>query len=116
MSYQKEFVLFYECIEKDELLRRMEEKVNFVLVDTVGNYAGNKYKIKGAKTIPFPDVIDRRNELLGYDEIIIYCKHRTCVASKKRAVGLILMNIQNVKVYEGGIDEWLEYNLPVEEV
>ena len=24
-------------------------------------------------------------------------------------------NVPNVKVYEGGIDEWEEYNLPVEE-
>jgi 3-mercaptopyruvate sulfurtransferase SseA len=65
----------YECIDKDELLQRIEEKTNFILVDTIGTYAGNKYRIKGAKTIPFPDV----------------------------------------KVYEGGIDEWTAHNLPVEE-
>ncbi len=116
MAEQKEFVMFYQCIEKNELLERINNKSNFVLVDTVGNYGGNKYRIKGATTIPYPEVIDRRNELISYDEIIIYCKHKKCVASKKRAIGLMLLNIPNVKVYEGGIDEWVALGLPVEEV
>jgi rhodanese-related sulfurtransferase len=115
MPYQKEFVFFYDCVDKDELLQRMEERANMVIVDTIGTYAGNKYKIRGAMTIPFPDVIDRRQELAPYDEIIIYCKHERCVASKKKAIGLMLLNVPNVKVYEGGIDEWVAHNLPVEE-
>jgi rhodanese-related sulfurtransferase len=104
-----------ECIDKDELSDRIKGKLNFVLVDTVGTYDGNRFKIKGAKTIPYPEVIDRRSELLHYEEIIIYCKHRDCRASKKVALGLTLLNTPNVKVYEGGIDEWLDQGLPVEE-
>ncbi len=115
MAYKIDFNQSYECIDKDELLQRIEEKANFILVDTIGTYAGNKYKIKGAKTIPFPDVIDRRNELMQYDEIILYCKNKYCSASKIRAIGLILLEVPNVKVYEGGIDEWMANNLPVEE-
>ncbi|KPK03059.1 MAG: hypothetical protein AMK71_00120 [Nitrospira bacterium SG8_35_4] len=86
-----------------------------MLVDTIGNYDGNRFKIRGATTIPYPEVIDRRQELLSFNEIIIYCKHSKCVASKKVALGLTLLNIRNVKVYEGGIDEWVESGLPVEE-
>jgi rhodanese-related sulfurtransferase len=114
MSYRIEYNALLECIDKDELLTRMKEKSNFVLVDTVGKYDGNRFKIKGATTIPYPEVIDRRRELIGYDEIIIYCKHKNCRASKKVALGLKLLNIPNVKVYEGGIDEWQENGLPVE--
>lgn len=115
MSYQKEINLVLECIDKEELLQRINDKADFVLIDTVGKYDGNKFKIKGAKTIPYPEVIDRRNEMTPYREIIVYCKHKDCVASKKVALGLKLLNIKNVKVYEGGIDEWTSYNLPVEE-
>lgn len=104
-----------ECIDKGELLDRINGKSNFILVDTVGNYDGNKFRIRGARTIPYPEVIDRRQELISFDEIIIYCKHRTCRASKKVALGLKLLNIPNVKVYEGGIDEWVENGLPVED-
>ncbi len=115
MSYQREFSLSLECIDKNELLARINSTGNFVVVDTVGTYNGNRMKIKGAKTIPYPEVIDRRNELISYDEIIIYCKHKDCKASKKVALGLKLLNVPHVKVYEGGIDEWIEHKLPVEE-
>ncbi|MBI4849028.1 MAG: rhodanese-like domain-containing protein [Nitrospirae bacterium] len=115
MSYQKEITLSLECISKEELLKRIDDKAGFVLVDTVGKYDGNRFRIKGAKTIPYPEVIDRRKELVPYNEIIIYCKHKDCVASKKVALGLKLLNVKNVKVYEGGIDEWVASNLPVEE-
>ena len=115
MAYQKEYSLFLECIDKDDLLKRINESVNTVIVDTVGKYNGNRFKIKGAKTIPYPDVIDRRKELTPYKEIIIYCKNKDCKASKKVALGLKLLNVPHVKVYEGGIDEWTENNLPVEE-
>lgn len=116
MTYQKEFNLSLECISWEELVKRMKDNPDFILVDTIGKYDGNTYKIKGATTIPYPEVIDRRNELTSHKEIIIYCKHKDCVASKKVALGLKLLNIQNVKVYEGGIDEWVEHGLPVENV
>jgi rhodanese-related sulfurtransferase len=115
MSYQMEFSLTIDCLEKDEIMERIHKKANFVLIDTIGKYNGNRFKIKGARTIPFPEVIDRRKELSSYEEIIIYCKDRDCKASKKVALGLKLLNIPHVKVYEGGIDEWLANRLPVEE-
>ena len=115
MSYKINFSLELECIDKDELLDRINGKSGFILVDTVGTYDGNRFKISRATTIPYPEVIDRRQELLSYDEIIIYCNHSDCVASKKVALGLTLLNIPDVKVYEGGIDEWVESGLPVEE-
>lgn len=104
-----------ECIDKGELLDRLSGNSGCILVDTIGKYDGNRFRIRGARTIPYPEVIDRRRELLDYDEIIIYCKHRNCGASKKVALGLKLLNVPNVKVYEGGIDEWVESGFPVEE-
>ena len=115
MSYQINFNVLLDCLDKDELLERINGQSNFVLVDTIGKYDGNKFKIKGSTTIPYTEVVDRRKELESFDEIIIYCKHKDCVASKKVASGLKLQNIANVKVYEGGIDEWTYNNLPLEE-
>ncbi len=115
MSYQIAFNIPLECVNKDELLERFERKADFVLVDTIGKYNGNRYKIRGATTIPYPEVVDRRKELLKYKEIIIYCKEKSCVASKKVASALKMLNVPNVKVYEGGIVEWMENGLPVEE-
>ncbi len=116
MPYTIDFNLSIECIKKEELLQRMESGSNYVLVDTIGTYDGNEYKIKGATTIPYREVVDRRKELAPFDEIIIYCKHSNCVASKKVALALHLLNVRHVKVYEGGIDEWTELELPMEKV
>jgi len=115
MPYQISLNMSLDCIDREELLERINGKSDFVLVDTIGKYEGNKYKIKGARTIPYPEVVDRREELRPFGEIIIYCKHRNCNASKKVALALKLLNVPNVKVYEGGIDEWTAHNLPVEE-
>lgn len=116
MPYQKEWNLSLECIDKDELLQRIDKGSNYILIDTIGTYDGNKYKIKSAVTIPYKEVVDRRSELTPYDEIIVYCKHKDCVASKKVAAALKSLNVPNVKIYEGGIDGWVENNLPLEDV
>ena len=116
MSYQLDWNIPLDCVSKETLLQKLNSGQNIVLVDTIGTFDGNKYRIKDALTIPYPEVADRRNELLGYDEIIVYCKHKRCVASKKVAAALKMLNVPNVMVYEGGIDEWTESGLPVEEV
>lgn len=116
MSYQIDWNVPIDCIRKEGLLKRLDQKNNFILVDTIGNFDGNKYKIKGASTIPYPEVADRRHELLDYDEIIIYCASKECKASKKVAAALKMLNVPNVKIYEGGLKEWMANNLPVEEV
>jgi len=115
MSYQLDWNIPLDCVTKETLLQKLTAGRNIILVDTIGAFNGNRYKIKGAVTIPYPEVADRRNELLGYEEVIIYCKDRRCVASKKTAAVLKMLNVPNVKVYEGGIDEWTGYDLPVEE-
>ncbi|MBI4683208.1 MAG: rhodanese-like domain-containing protein [Nitrospirae bacterium] len=116
MSYKLDFNISLECVNKEELSERLKQKSDFVLVDTIGKYNGNRYRIKGATTIPYTEVVDRRKELLKYKEIIVYCKEKSCVASKKVASALKMLNVPNVKVYEGGIVEWMENNLPVEEI
>lgn len=115
MAYQIQWKVSVECIDKDELLQKIKGNVPFVLVDTIGKYEGNKFKIKGAVTIPYPEVIDRRKELTNVGEIIIYCTRKSCPASKKVAAALKILKVPNVKIYEGGIEEWLANSLPVEE-
>ena len=115
MSYQLDWSISLDCVSKETLLQKLNDGQNIVLVDTIGSYDGNQYRIKGATTIPYIEVINRRKELLGYEEIIIYCKHKRCVASKKTAAALKMLNVPNVKIYEGGIDEWTASGLPLEE-
>ncbi len=116
MSYQLDWNVSLECLTKEDLLKKQNESNNWILVDTIGTYDGNTYKIKGSTTIPYTEVVDRRKELLAYNDIIIYCTRKSCVASKKVASALKMLNVPNVKIYEGGLEEWMEFNYPVEEV
>jgi rhodanese-related sulfurtransferase len=105
-----------DCLTAEDLLSRIEKSANVILVDTIGNYDGNRFRIKGATTIPYPEVVDRRKEFNEYNEIIIYCANRNCSASKKVASALKMLNVPNVRIYEGGIKEWLSLGLAVEEI
>ncbi|UCD34776.1 MAG: rhodanese-like domain-containing protein [Nitrospiraceae bacterium] len=115
MPYQIDWNISLDCLTSDDLLKKIEGARNFILIDTIGTYGGNRCRIKGATTIPYPDVVDRRREFLGFQEIIVYCKEKSCVASKKVASALKMLNVPNVCVYEGGIMEWLRNGLPVED-
>jgi rhodanese-related sulfurtransferase len=115
MSYQIDWNIPIDCISKESLLKKLNGESNFILIDTIGTFDGNKYRIKGATTIPYPNVADRRSELLVYDEIIIYCSNKRCKASKKAAAALKMLNVPNVKIYEGGLEEWKANDLPLEE-
>jgi rhodanese-related sulfurtransferase len=118
MPYKLKHCWTLESLDKDELLERVSGKhgSKFVLIDTIGKYDGNKFRIRGATTMRYLEAIDRRNELLRYDEIIVYCRGKGCPLSEKVAVGLKLFDIPNVKVYKGGIEEWMAHHLPVEEI
>ncbi len=115
MPYRKTYEIPLESINEGELLQRIRDKTNYILIDTIWTHGGNRHRIKGATTIPYPEVLDRRQELEPFDEVIVYCTKKTCPGSKIIALGLKLLNVSNVKVYEGGIQGWMELGLPVEE-
>lgn len=116
MPEQKTYVFYYKCLTREELRQRINKKSGFILIDLIGDYNGNRYRIQGAKTIPYPEVIDRRRELRAYDEIILYSRNKICNAARKRAVGLQLIGFDNVRVYDAGLEDWMDHALPVEEV
>ena len=115
MPYRKTYEVSLEFVDTDGLLQRMQDRANFILVDTVWTHNGNRHRIRGAETIPYPEVLDRRAELEPYDEVIVYCTKKSCPGSKIIALGLKLLNVRNVKVYEDGIQGWMKQGLPVEE-
>ena len=48
------------------------------------------------------------------DEIVVYCSHEGCAASKYAYHLLESKGYGNVRRYSGGIDEWEESGLPLE--
>ncbi len=115
MPYRKTYEVPLEFLDEEEVLSRLEDQSSNIVIDTVWTHGANRYRIRGAVTVPYPEVLDRRKEFESYREIILYCTKKNCPGSKLLALGLKLLNVKNVKVYEGGIQGWMERGLPVEE-
>jgi rhodanese-related sulfurtransferase len=69
--------------------------------------------IKGSKRIPLDVLEDRLQELDKNKEIITYSSDDQSTAPRKAAEKLANRGFK-VRIYEGGIKEWKEANLPLE--
>ena len=81
-----------------------------------GSY--KKGHIEGARSVPWEDFEEHRNELMRGTskdaKIIAYCDGETCGASRELAFGLIKMGYSNVRVLVEGWEIWKGAGLPVE--
>lgn len=70
--------------------------------------------IPGSIKIPVSQIKKRAGELDKNREVITYCASAQCSASREGAEKLAALGF-NVQAYEGGIKEWKEAGLPLEE-
>lgn len=100
-------------ITRDELLEaRRREPV--ILVDVLGHDHFRQMHLPGAINIPLPMLRDIAPMVLGtQDAIIVYCASIACTASPTAARILLQLGYANVREYAGGLQDWLEGNLPV---
>ncbi|MFA5117242.1 MAG: rhodanese-like domain-containing protein [Candidatus Omnitrophota bacterium] len=102
-------------ISRDELLRMMDSKVAFKLVDVLPRESFENEHIKGALSIPLNDIELKAAGLLKKTETIVtYCGSFDCSASTKAAEKLLLMGYQAVLDYKGGLKDYKEANLALE--
>ncbi len=102
-----------ETITKEELLKKMKEGK----VQVVNVLDPEWYKlgiIKGSKKIPLDQLEKRLSELDKSGEVVTYCANTQCTASSEAAKKLAKKGFK-VRAYEGGIKEWKEADLPIEE-
>lgn len=69
--------------------------------------------IKGSINIPFEDMSNFAKSLNKQTELIIYCSNYWCTASHEVAKDLLEIGFTKVWVYEAGMAEWFQQNLPV---
>ena len=122
----------YDVITTDELKKMMDDKTDFVLVDTMPLEASyNKAHVPGAVQFlfPIPDMNAWNNAetagksmadyeaLLGADKekpVIVYCGFVKCTRSHNGAVWAKKLGYKNVVRYSGGIYAWKGAGYPVE--
>ena len=105
-----------KTISRDELKAKMERGEEFFLVETLAESCYQHSHLPGAIHLsPFaaqrdaPVVLPDKSAL-----IVLYCQDITCLASGDVAEKLQAMGYGNVRVYEGGKQDWMAAGLPVE--
>lgn len=102
-------------IGRQELNRRIEQGESLILVEALGAEYFDDAHLPGAINLP-PGQVDRLAADLLPDleaEIFVYCSG-TCENSQITALRLIQLGYENVWVYEGGKEDWIEHQLPIE--
>jgi rhodanese-related sulfurtransferase len=104
-------------VTAEELLRRIEDGVDFVLVDALAPMIYAHSHLPGSINLPPSDVRPERLARRIPDrrtEIVVYCANPSCEDSIATGERLQRLGYTNVLHYPGGKDEWRERGLPLE--
>ena len=105
----------YKVITKEELKKKIQEGAGVQVVNVLDPKWYELGAIKGSKKIPLKELEKRAGkELDKSKEVVTYCASYECNASREAAQKLAAMGFK-VSAYEGGIKEWKESGLPVEQ-
>ena len=96
-------------------LPKMLKKEDVILVDVMDEEIHQNIHIKGAVNIPYLKLeYDAIKKLDPGSVIVTYSIDYDCPVSKLAAKKLRRCGFRKVYYYPGGLQEWLEANLPVE--
>jgi rhodanese-related sulfurtransferase len=105
----------FPTVDTDQLKAMIDQKQNFVLIDSRTKQEFNEAHM--TKAINIPDKQLKENlELLPSDKgalLVIYCNGVKCGKSKRLAEQLDPRGYRNIKIYAEGIPVWEERNLPL---
>ena len=103
-------------IERDELRRRLVGNTRPVLVEALPEKYWRDWHLPGARHLP-QDEVERLAATVLPDksaEIVVYCASRSCQNSHVAAHRLAQLGYENVAVYPGGKQDWMEAGFPVD--
>ena len=103
-------------IDREELRRRIAGKNGPVLVEALPEKYFRDWHLPGARHLPH-DEVDRLAAQTLPDkssEIVVYCASRSCQNSHIAAHRLAQLGYENVAVYSGGKQDWMEAGFPEE--
>lgn len=82
------------------------------IINVLSPYYYQDCHIKGSINMPLEHLETSSKSLDKNEEIIVYCAHYQCPASKKAWHLLHSLGFTNLKAYEGGIVEWHQLGYP----
>ena len=101
-------------ITREELVQKRQQGEAFILVDVLSHEHFSHVHLPGAINVPLQLMRDLAPLLFSkQDPIIVYCANPECTASPTAAKILLQLGYTDVLDYAGGIQDWLDHDLPV---
>ncbi|HTF14266.1 MAG TPA: rhodanese-like domain-containing protein [Burkholderiales bacterium] len=103
-------------IDREELLGKLAGKTKPVLVEALPEKYWRDWHLPGARHLPHDEVDALAPKVLPDKtaEIVVYCASRSCRNSHVAAHRLTQLGYENVAVYSGGKQDWMEAGFPVD--
>lgn len=108
----------YKKVTAEELVD-LKKSGELVIIDSRSEKYMDGKIIEGAKVIATGDLTEESLAAVAPKKdakIVFYCSNVNCPASAKSAAKAISFGYSNIHKYAGGIDEWVEKGLPVQEI
>jgi rhodanese-related sulfurtransferase len=99
-------------ITANELKAKLDGGDDFRLVNALGDWEFN------AKRIPTSEHFVTAEQVMDAirpdEDVVVYCSNPACRASQKLYKELVERGYQNVRRFEGGLQEWEDAGYPLE--
>lgn len=101
-------------IKAQELETEMRTNPDLQVVNVLGSEYAGLGLIFGSRRIPLSELDNRTGELNRTKEVVVYCSGPDCDASYRAAQKLQRQGFK-VRRFLGGLKEWKQLGLPLEE-
>ncbi len=107
-----------QTISTQELHQRLQNKPGFQFWNVLTDEYFQGENISGSRRVPLDKVGSEAREagIPKEAEIIVYCAGPHCPQSRLAADKLVKLGYDNVRAYEGGLQEWKQAGFSVEKV
>jgi rhodanese-related sulfurtransferase len=97
-----------QTISTQELHQKLENKQNFEFWNVLTDEYFKGENISGSRRVPLDKVGNeiRQSGLAKNADIVVYCAGPHCPQSRMAAEKLLKLGYDNVRAYEGGLEEW----------
>ena len=103
-------------VEREELRRKLAAIIPPVLVEALPEKYWRDWHLPGARHLPHDEVDTLAPKVLPDKaaEIVVYCASRSCQNSHIAAHRLEQLGYENVAIYPGGKQDWMDAGFPVD--
>ena len=105
-----------KLVEREELRRKLAAIIPPVLAEALPEKYWRDWHLPGARHLPHDQVDTLAPKVLPDKaaEIVVYCASRSCQNSHIAAHRLEQLGYEDVAVYSGGKQDWMEAGFPVD--